>query len=55
MHNPVYHYRLGKLYDAQGFKEQARGEYQKLLEDWKDADPGIPEFVDAKVRLTALK
>jgi tetratricopeptide (TPR) repeat protein len=55
MHNPVYHYRLAKLYDAKGLKEQARGEYQKLLEDWKDADPGIPELVDAKVRLAALK
>jgi len=55
MHNPIYHYRLAKLYDATGLKEQARGEYQKLLEDWKDADPGIPELVDAKVRLAALK
>jgi tetratricopeptide (TPR) repeat protein len=51
MHNPIYHYRLAKLYDAKGLKEQARGEYQKLLEHWKDADPGIPELVDAKKRL----
>jgi tetratricopeptide (TPR) repeat protein len=51
MHNPIYHYRLAKLYDAKGLKEQARGEYQKLLEDWKDADPDIPELVDAKKRL----
>ncbi len=54
MHNPVYHYRLGKLYETKGLKEQARTEYQKLLEDWKDADPGIPELVDAKKRLAAL-
>jgi len=53
MHNPIYHYRLAKLYDAKGLKEQARGEYQKLLEHWKDADAGIPELIDAKKRLAA--
>ena len=26
----------------------------KLLEIWKDADPGIPELVDAKKRLGAI-
>ena len=51
MHIPVYHYRLAKLYDSKGLKEQAQAEYQKLLEDWKDADPGIPELVDAKKRM----
>jgi len=51
MHNPVYHYRLAKLYDAKGLKDQAAAEYRKLLEDWKDADPNIPELVDAKKRL----
>ena len=54
MHNPRYHFRLGKLYEKKGLKDLARIEYQKLLEDWKDADPGIPELLDAKKRLAAL-
>ena len=53
MHNPVYHYRLAKLYDAKGLKDQAAEEYRKLVEDWKDGDPGIPELVDAKKRIGA--
>ena len=51
MHNPVYHYRLAKLYDARGLKAQAKAEYKKLLDDWKDADPGIPELVEAKKQI----
>ena len=51
MHIPIYHYRLAKLYDSKGLRDAARAEYRKLVEDWKDADPGIPELVDAKKRL----
>ena len=54
LHIPVYHYRLGKLYEQKGMKGEARAEYRKLLDDWKDADPDIPELVDAKKRLAAL-
>ncbi len=53
LHNPRYHYRLGLLYEKKGLKEQARAEYQKLLDHWNDADAGIPELVDAKKRLTS--
>ncbi len=51
LRNPIYHYRLAKLYEAKGFEGQAAVEYRRLLDLWKDADPDIPELGDAKERL----
>jgi len=52
--NPIYRYRLAKLYEEKGWPGKAIEQYQKLLEIWKHADEGLPEMVDAKARLAVL-
>jgi len=48
-------YRLGKSYEQKGWKGKAIEHYEKFLDLWKDADPGIEEVEDAKKRLSGLK
>ena len=47
-------YMLGKIYEEKGWKGKAIEHYEKFLDLWKDADPGIPE-VDARKRVAGLK
>jgi len=55
-----YHYAkafhmLGKICEEQGDTAKAIDYYKEFLDLWKDADPGIAEVDDARVRLSALK
>jgi serine/threonine protein kinase/Tfp pilus assembly protein PilF len=48
-------YRLGQIFEQKGWKGKAIEQYEKFLDLWKDADPGIAEVKDARKRLADLK
>jgi tetratricopeptide (TPR) repeat protein len=53
--HPKYHYRLAQLYEQKGWEGKSIEHYEKFLELWNDADPGIIEVEDARKRLAGLK
>jgi serine/threonine protein kinase/Tfp pilus assembly protein PilF len=48
-------YMLGKIWEQKGDTTKATEHYEKFLELWKNADPGLPEVEDAKNRLAELQ
>jgi tetratricopeptide (TPR) repeat protein len=49
------YYKLGQVYELLDHKGKAIEHYEKFFELWKDADPGVPEVNDARIRLVRLK
>jgi len=45
----------GKIFEKKGWRGKAIEHYEKFLELWKDADPGMPEIEDTRERLAGLK
>jgi serine/threonine protein kinase/tetratricopeptide (TPR) repeat protein len=48
-------YMLGKIYEKQGETAKAIEQYEKFLDLWKDADPGLAEVEDARERVAGLR
>ncbi len=46
---------MGKIYEQKGWKAKAVEHYEKFLDLWKNAEPGIAEVEDARKRLAGLK
>lgn len=49
------YYLLGRAYDEIGDRNRARRALETFLAVWKDADPGLKEVEDARMRLARLK
>ena len=52
---PKSFYLLGKIYEKKGDKQLAIENTEKFLDLWKNADPDLPDLIDAKERLARLK
>ena len=50
-----HHYKLATVYEKINDLSNAKREYEIFLQIWKDADPDIPEIIDAKKRLATLR
>ncbi len=52
----LFHFRmLALVYEKLDDTDRARHWYERFTEDWKDADPDIPELIEARERLAELK
>ena len=51
---PLFHYRLGVLYEEKRNLEKARQQYEKFLDICGQADPRLEETAEARRRLSQL-
>jgi tetratricopeptide (TPR) repeat protein len=49
------HFELGEIYAEMGRPDEAEREYVVFLEMWSEADEGLPQLLDARARLAALR
>jgi hypothetical protein len=49
------HLQLGRAFALSGDTNKAKGAYQDFLAIWKDADPNIPIFNQAKAEYAKLQ
>ncbi|MCI0695977.1 protein kinase [candidate division KSB1 bacterium] len=52
---PKSFYLMAKIYEKQGDVKLAIENYEKLLALWKEADADLPELIETKARLAALR
>ena len=52
--SPVFHLRLGVLYEKTGQVDKARNQYQTLLKICRSAEKDMPEIAEVKSRLAKL-
>jgi tetratricopeptide (TPR) repeat protein len=48
-------YWLGKIHQKKNQTQEAIDDYERFLNLWKDADPGIHEVEDAKIQLDTIR
>jgi hypothetical protein len=48
------HLQLARIHESLGERVQARAIAQRLLDRWKDADPGLPLLVETRVPVERL-
>jgi serine/threonine protein kinase/tetratricopeptide (TPR) repeat protein len=53
--NPLFHYRLGLMYEDANETYEAIAEFEKFLDLLKDADPSLTEVADARERVAELR
>ena len=51
----IRHYKMATAYEKMNDLTSAKKEHESFLRLWKDADLDIPEIIDAKKRLAALR